>query len=77
MWPSANGERWRRQVASVNLMTHRPSTVGVNSLCVGLIMVSGGQLIRSVNIVGNQGMKALMQMDCACNSPRHADNSPG
>jgi hypothetical protein len=59
---NASGERWSRQVTRVKPMTHRLRTVRANSLCINLIMVSGGQLIRSIKLVGNQGMKALMQM---------------
>jgi hypothetical protein len=69
-WSSnARWERWRKHVAGVKSMTHQPRTVWVNNIYDDLIMVSGGQSIRSVELVGNQRLKALMQMDRACSSP--------
>jgi hypothetical protein len=50
------------------LTPHQPSTTAVNNLGDDFIMVSGGQLFCSFELVGTQGMKAPMQMDRACSS---------
>jgi hypothetical protein len=56
-------------VASVNSMTHQPRTIDVNNIYDDLIMVSGGQYIYSVELVGNKRLKDLMQMDPMWSSP--------
>jgi len=66
---SARGKRWRKHVASVKSMTHQPRTIGVNNIYDDLIMVSGGQYIYSVELVGNKRLKDLMQMDPMWSGP--------
>jgi hypothetical protein len=70
-WSSnASGERWRKQLASEKIVTHRLRTNWVNDIWYNdLIMAWGGLLIRSVEFMGNRRPKALTQMDRACSSP--------